>query len=103
MDGFGTLGIALNGRGHEAAWGVQWYCADVARSRKFLAVDGRQRIALGSLARFELYFADVSPEGVITLTPAELVPVATPKPRRRTAAKKTAAAVAEPPKEQRID
>lgn len=55
----------------------------MSKSRKFLALDERRRVALGTLARYEMYFADVSPEGVITLTPAELVPVVTPKPARR--------------------
>jgi hypothetical protein len=59
----------------------------MAKSRKILTVDPRKRVTLGSLAgEYEMYFANVDPKGVITLTPAELVPVAKPKPRRRRAA-----------------
>jgi len=56
----------------------------MARSRKILPVDERKRITLGSLAgEHEMYIATLSAQGVITLTPVELVPVVTPKPRRR--------------------
>lgn len=69
-------------------------------SRKFLALDGRKRVALGALARYEMYLANVDAAGVITLTPAELVPVAKPKPRRPRAASKKVAAPVEPTQEQ---
>jgi len=50
-----------------------------------LAVDARGRITLGSLAGdHEIFLANVSADNVITLTPAELIPVVKPRPRRRT-------------------
>ena len=36
----------------------------------FLELDSRKRVSLGALAKSKLYLADVSPDGVIVLTPA---------------------------------
>lgn len=46
-------------------------------------MDSRNRVALGGLARHETYFGATDENGVITLTPVELVPVVAPQSRRR--------------------
>lgn len=62
----------------------------MARSRKILTLDERRRITLGSLAgAHDMFFAHVDERGIITLTPAELVPVAQPKPRKRAPRRKS--------------
>jgi hypothetical protein len=72
----------------------------VPRSTRFFELDARKRIALGTLARHHLYLAAVDERGVITLTPAEVLPLSTPPvvPRKR-ARKKAAPAAAETPQE----
>lgn len=42
--------------------------------RKVLEVDTRRRVTLGKLAEHNMYIVDVEPGGVITLTPAVVVP-----------------------------
>jgi hypothetical protein len=42
---------------------------------KLLELDGRRRLSLGALAEHSYYLAEVSPDGVITLTPAVVMPV----------------------------
>jgi hypothetical protein len=71
------------------------------RSVRVFELDARKRIALGTLARHDLYLAAVDQLGIITLTPAEILPLSTPPvaPRKR-ARKKAAPAVAETPQEQ---
>lgn len=65
----------------------------MTKSRKILTVDPRKRVTLGSLAgEYEMYVANVDAQGVITLTPAELIPVAKLKPRRRQPRRQAAAA-----------
>jgi hypothetical protein len=44
-------------------------------SRLLLQLDGRRRITLGALAEYTYYLAQVADDGVITLTPAVVVPV----------------------------
>lgn len=39
-----------------------------------LEVDSRRRISLGSLAKHDRYLVEVSEEGIITLTPAVVMP-----------------------------
>jgi hypothetical protein len=74
----------------------------VGRSHKYLELDSRRRIALGSMARHDMYLVQVAADGVITLTPAEVTPLATPPPvRKRTPRKKVAAATVETPQENR--
>lgn len=73
----------------------------MGRSHKYLELDARRRIALGHLARHDLYLVQVGADGVITLTPAEVTPLATPPPvRKRVPKKKAAPAAAEPSQEQ---
>jgi hypothetical protein len=74
----------------------------MGRSHKYYELDRRKRIALGTLARHDLYMANVDERGVITLTPAEVTPLASvPIPtRRRQPRKKAAPAAAETPQEQ---
>lgn len=65
----------------------------MGRSHKYIELDARRRIALGHLARHDLYLVQVAADGVITLTPAEVTPLATPPPvRKRRAPQKKAAA-----------
>lgn len=73
-----------------------------SRSRRYYELDARKRIALGTLARHGLYIATVDERGVITLTPADVTPLASvPVPtRRRQPRKRAAPAAAEPPQEQ---
>ena len=65
------------------------YAAHMPRSkiRRWVTLDHRGRIAVGTFARHDLYLLNVDEQGIITLTPAEMVPV-TPapivrKPRKR--------------------
>jgi hypothetical protein len=76
----------------------------MARSTKFLQLDARKRLALGTLARHDLYLATVDARGVITLTPAEVTPLAAAPPvRKRAPRKKAAAAAGEIPQEKSDD
>lgn len=74
----------------------------MGRSTKFYELDARKRIALGTLARHDLYIASVNERGVITLTPAEVTPLAqVPTPiRRRQPRKKVAPVPAAAPHDQ---
>jgi hypothetical protein len=73
----------------------------MGRSHKYLEPDARGRFALGSMARHHLYLVTVAADGIITLTPAEVTPLAAAPPvRKRPARKKAAAAAAEKPQEQ---
>lgn len=40
-----------------------------------LQLDSRRRVSLGALARHSYYLVSVGDDGVIVLTPAEVVPV----------------------------
>jgi hypothetical protein len=73
----------------------------MGRSHKYLEVDARRRIPLGVLARHDMYLVTVAPTGIITLTPAEVTPLAEAPPvrRRPPARKKAAPAAAEKPQE----
>lgn len=105
VDGFRTLD---NAHGTPlACWFprgvvVECYIAPMARIRKYLELDARRRLALGSLARHDIYLAAVAADGVITLTPAEVTPLATPPPvvRRPRARKKAAPAADATPQDQ---
>jgi hypothetical protein len=44
-------------------------------NRKLLELDGRRRISLGALATHNYYLIDVQDDGVIVLTPANVIPV----------------------------
>lgn len=55
----------------------------VGASRKYVELDHRRRVAIGRYARHDLYLLTVSAEGIITLTPAELMPLPTPPPVRK--------------------
>lgn len=44
---------------------------------KLLEVDSRRRISLGALALHDYYLVDVAEDGVLTLTPAVIMPAAT--------------------------
>jgi hypothetical protein len=74
-----------------------------SKSRRWVTLDHRKRVAIGQFARAELYLLTVDEQNVITLTPADVVPVPAPPvkrtPRKRTP-KKAAAAAAEKPQEQ---
>lgn len=73
-----------------------------SRSNRYYELDARRRLALGPLARHDLYMASVDERGVITLTPAEVTPLASPPPPvvRRRRAKKAAPAAGETPPEE---
>jgi hypothetical protein len=43
--------------------------------RPLLQLDGRRRLSLGDLALHQYYLAELADDGVITLTPAVVVPV----------------------------
>jgi hypothetical protein len=74
----------------------------MGRSHKYLEVDARRRIPLGTLARHDMYLVTVADTGVITLTPAEVTPLAEAPPvRRRPARKKAAPAARRTPTENR--
>jgi hypothetical protein len=52
-----------------------WYGAAMGQDdRKLLEIDGRRRLSLGALAHFNYYFAEEQDDGVIVLTPAQVVP-----------------------------
>jgi hypothetical protein len=53
----------------------------MAGKKIVIDVDSRKRASLGRLARHERYIGEVSDDGVITLTPAKIVPL--PPTRRR--------------------
>ena len=44
-------------------------------NRKLFEIDGRRRISLGALATAQYYFAEKQPDGVIVLTPAQVITV----------------------------
>lgn len=69
-----------------------------------MQLDHRGRIAIGQVARHNMFLLVAHPDGSITLTPADVLPVPTPEakrpaPRRR-APKKAAPAAAEKPQGQ---
>lgn len=71
----------------------------MGRSHSYLELDARRRLPLGAMARHSLYLVQVAPNGVITLTPAEVTPLvevgkATPSVRKRPAPRKKAAPAA---------
>jgi hypothetical protein len=77
----------------------------MGRSHSYLELDARRRLPLGAMARHDMYLVQVAPNGVITLTPAEVTPLveigkAAPPVRRKRAPKKAAAAATERPQEQ---
>lgn len=73
----------------------------MGRSHKYLEPDARGRFALGSMARHDLYLVTVAADGIITMTPAEVTPLATAPPvRKRPVRKKAASAAAEKSQEQ---
>jgi hypothetical protein len=51
--------------------------------RKLLELDGRRRLSLGALAHSNYYLAEVQDDGVIVLTPAEVVPAVREENRLR--------------------
>lgn len=64
----------------------------MGRSHKYLEPDARGRLALGAMLRHDLYLVQADDRGVITLTPAEVTPLATAPPvRKRRALRKKAA------------
>jgi hypothetical protein len=55
---------------------VDKYVGELAGDpRLLLQLDGRRRVSLGALATHAYYLAEVADDGVITLTPAEVVPL----------------------------
>lgn len=77
----------------------------MGRSHSYLELDARRRLPLGAMARHDMYLVQVAPNGVITLTPAEVTPLvqvgkAEPPVRKRRAPRKAAAAADEKPQEQ---
>ncbi len=87
-----------------------WYTLPTvvrSSSRRYIQPDHRGRFALGQFTRgHSSFLLNVAEDGVITLTPAEVLPasvtpVVNPRAgRRRAPAKKAAAAAAEKPQEQ---
>jgi hypothetical protein len=72
-----------------------------SRSRRWLSPDHRGRFALGQFTReHDLFLVTVSDTGIITLTPADVLPAPTPPvkraPARKRAPRKKAAASEEP-------
>jgi hypothetical protein len=78
----------------------------MGRSHSYLELDARRRLPLGAMARHDMYLVQVAPNGVITLTPAQITPLVEigkaepPVRKRRAPNKKAAPAAAEPPQEQ---
>ena len=72
----------------------------MSATRKYAKVDPQGRVSLGKMARRDIYLVTVMPDGVITLTPAEVTALATPPlVRKRAPRKKAAAKPAAPTKE----
>jgi hypothetical protein len=69
----------------------------MGRSHKYLEPDARGRLALGSMLRHDMYLVQANAEGVITLTPAEVTPLASAPPvrKRRVPRKRAASAASE--------
>jgi hypothetical protein len=77
----------------------------MSRSHRYLELDARRRLPLGALARHDMYLVQVAPDGIITLTPAEVTPLvrvgkAEPPVRKRRAPRKETAAAVETIQEQ---
>jgi hypothetical protein len=63
-------------------------------SRAYLSPDFRGRVAIGRFARHDLYLLTIDAAGVITLTPAAVLPPTAPVPpvvRKRAASRKATA------------
>lgn len=75
-----------------------------SKSRRWVQLDHRGRIAVGQFARHDMYLLTVDDKNVITLTPADVVavapaPVTLRTPRKRAPQKKAAGAAAAKPQE----
>jgi hypothetical protein len=75
----------------------------VSKTRKFVQLDHRGRIAIGQFARHDMFLLVAHPDGSMTLTPADVLPIPTPPVKRpartRAPRKKAAPAAAESPQE----
>jgi hypothetical protein len=76
-----------------------------SKSRRWVQLDHRKRIAIGQFARHDMYLLTVDERNVITLTPADVVavdpaPIKPRTPRKRASQKRAAAAAGETSPEQ---
>lgn len=81
---------------------TECYPALMGRSHNYLELDARRRLPLGAMARHDMYLVQVAPNGVITLTPAQITPLVQigkaepPVRKRRAPNRKAASAPTEP-------